>query len=332
MVTTDGHIIDVFGPYAATVSDAEIIKQLFHDTSNIGQYFRDNNVFILDRGFRDAIDFLSSLNYSIYKPESLEEGETQLSTTKANKSRCVTLCRWVVEVVNGRFKRVSIYFKIFRNTFFNTFTTHLMEDFRIAAAIINAFHPVIVDRPDASLVLDRALQRLNMQNHFADYIIKNNINRMRATFTRIDGNIPALEIFPTLTMSDLILFGLGIYQIKQARSYYGEHIRPNGSFEVEVSSHVETTHISNISSSQETVIIRGRIRSRHRGRKMYYTYILINLRCDNWDDTISGYYCNCIVGKRTVGCDDYCLVFGLGQTSGEHRSTSEFSGWYLGKG
>ncbi|KAH9636341.1 hypothetical protein HF086_003641, partial [Spodoptera exigua] len=115
IVSCDGHIIDVVGPYAATQTDAEIINHLFIDEeSQYRQLFQPNDIFILDRGFRDAIPHLQSIGYQIHKPESLDPGETQLNTEQANKTRKVTLCRWVVEVVNGRFKRD---FKLFRQRF-----------------------------------------------------------------------------------------------------------------------------------------------------------------------------------------------------------------------
>lgn len=115
IVASDGHIIDIFGHYPATESDASIMKALFqNEDGELRRLFRENDVFILDRGFRDAIPFLETLGYKIYNPESLEQGETQLPTIKANKSRCVTLCRWMVEVVNGRFKRD---FKLFRQEY-----------------------------------------------------------------------------------------------------------------------------------------------------------------------------------------------------------------------
>lgn len=75
----------------------------------------------------------------------MDAGEMQLSTMKANKTRMVTMCRWVVEVVNGQFKRD---YKIFRGEYFNNLTRHAMDDFKIAGAIINHFHPVTTDRPD----------------------------------------------------------------------------------------------------------------------------------------------------------------------------------------
>lgn len=84
---------------------------------------------------------LERCNYKIYKPETVYLGQQQLTTMQANKSRCVTLCRWVVDVVNGRFKRD---YKFFRQDFFN-----LMTDFKIGAALTNRFHPLIIDRFDA---------------------------------------------------------------------------------------------------------------------------------------------------------------------------------------
>lgn len=296
MVATDGHIIDIFGPYPANTSDADIMKALFQDENGgLRLFFREDDIFILDRGFRDAIPLLTELGYKVYKPESPEVGQSQLSTERANKSRCVTLCRWVVEVVNGRFKRD---FKLFRTQYFNLAATHLMEDFRICGAIINAFHQEIVDRPDAPQILTRALLRLHLPNELADYVISNNLNRRRANFSSINEHNPALDIFPQMTMSDLILFALGTYQIKQARSYYGEHIRQHGSFVVEV---CNMEVISELGSS-ELLLLRGRIRSRHQTIRTYYTYITLSPQAQTWEEKIDQYYCNCICGKRTVGC------------------------------
>lgn len=298
IVTTDGHILDIYGPYAATVSDADIMKQLFQNENNeLRQYFREGDVFILDRGFRDTTDLLRSLNYNVCKPESLEPGETQLPTLRANKSRHVTMCRWVVEVVNGRFKRD---FKIVRNDFSNNAATHVMMDFRIAGAIINAFHVPITDRPDAPLILERALLKLNVPKVLGDYIIENNLNRRRVSFININVEQILLNEFPRMTKSDLILFALGTYQIKQARSYYGEHIRQNGSFIIEISDDIEPVLMP--TSNNEMILFRGRIKSRPRSGKTYYTYILLNTSEYGWELRIHGYYCNCIVGKRTVGC------------------------------
>lgn len=55
-------------------------------------------------------------------PESLSQGEHQLTTAQANRSRCETICRWVVEAVNGHFKRD---FKLLRQEYFHRSLSHM---------------------------------------------------------------------------------------------------------------------------------------------------------------------------------------------------------------
>ncbi|XP_045449482.1 uncharacterized protein LOC123658044 [Melitaea cinxia] len=254
IVSCDGHIIDAVGPYAATQTDAEIMIHLFENENGpFRRLFRQNDVIVLDKGFRDAIPLLENCDYRVYKPESLDEGASQLTFSQANKSRKVTLCRWVVEIVNGRFKRD---FKLFRHRYLNKASTHLMVDFRIAGALLNKFHPVLVDSPNADNIIQRALRYMDEPNHLGQFIIDYNINRRRAMFTRIDSNLPQLNNFPLFTYNDLILFALGPYQVKQARSYFGEHVRDNGMYVVEVSPELD--------HSQE-MIIRMRESNNSRG-------------------------------------------------------------------
>lgn len=124
IVSCDGHIIDAVGPYAATQTDADIVTSLFANENGQFRGLLRKMTFLFQIGFRDAIPLLENCNYRIFKPESLDEGASQLTFSLANKSRKVTLCRWVVEVVNGRFKRD---FKLFRQRYFNNASTHLIK-------------------------------------------------------------------------------------------------------------------------------------------------------------------------------------------------------------
>ncbi|XP_047029464.1 uncharacterized protein LOC124637154 [Helicoverpa zea] len=299
-VCCDGYILEVLGPYPATTSDGDIMQNEFiNESQPLRQYFRHGDVFILDRGFRDAVSVLENSNYSVHMPLSLEENETQLSTLAANRSRTVTMCRWVVETVNGIFKE---QFKIFRHEFFNRASSHLMVDFSIAAALINRFHCRYTDRTDAAQILEIINQKMYQNNVLADFINNNNYNRRRAHFTNINVDSQNISNFPQLTQEDLILIACGTYQIKQARSYYGEHIRYNGSYTIEV---CREAHLSNLrdelSLSQNHWLLRGKIQSRHISRKIYYVYIIINNNVSG-REAVEHYCCNCIVGRRTVGC------------------------------
>ncbi|XP_052742778.1 uncharacterized protein LOC112055836 [Bicyclus anynana] len=298
IVSTDGHIIDVLGPYPATTSDSDIMKREFSNETLLKEYFIQGDAFILDRGFRDSLPLLHQHGYRTYVPASLEEGETQLSTIEANKSRAVTICRWVVEVVNGRFKRD---FKLFRQNYFNVASKNFIKDFKVAAALLNSFHPPIVDRVDAGEILDQINLNMNIENALAEVIINENYNRRRSNFETITVHNDNLNDFPQLTHSELILISLGIYQIKQARSYYGEHVRGNDGYSIEVCREVSSSLLQELSASNRSWLLRGRIQSRHISRKTYFVYILVDSSLRG-REAILNYYCNCIVGKRTVGC------------------------------
>lgn len=273
---------------AHTKPQPQIMTSLFNnETLPLRLYFRDNDVFILDRGFRDSIRLLEDCGYRTYMPDSLLEGEHQLTTTQANRSRCITLCRWVVEVVNGYFKRD---YKILRQEYFHRSLPHMMQNFQIAAALLNKFGARLRNNEYANEILNIISQRINLENNLANMIEDLNMNRRSANFQNITADENNVT-FPTLEYRDLILFALGTYQIRQARSYYGEHIRFHGGYRIEVCSENNNFSEYNLRGSEETFLI----------RKQYYVYILI-------DGNISGrsgiveYCCNCLVGRRTVGC------------------------------
>lgn len=208
------------------------------------------------------------------------------------------MVRWVVEVVNGRFKRD---FKLFRQDFNNLAAGHLMDDFKIAAALLNKFHPLIEDNSDASSLLELALNKLNTPNYLGDFVKEQNLNRARAAFLRINGQIPSLDNFPLLNLEELRKISLGNYQIKQARSYCGEHLKENGDYIIEV---LADPSLADPSLVGNNFLMRGRIKSRHISGKIYFTYILVSNEPNdaNSCNAIKAYYCNCLVGMRTVGC------------------------------
>ena len=56
--SSNGYIIDVFGPFAATANDASILLHLMKNSS-LKDVALPNDLFILDRGFRDALKQLT---------------------------------------------------------------------------------------------------------------------------------------------------------------------------------------------------------------------------------------------------------------------------------
>ena len=62
--SADGLIVDIYGPYAATINDASIIKDILQNNIDLKNLICENDVFLLDRGFRDCVNELKSV-YSL---------------------------------------------------------------------------------------------------------------------------------------------------------------------------------------------------------------------------------------------------------------------------
>lgn len=128
-------------------------------------------------------------------------------------------------------------------------------------------------------------------NHLGQFILDHNINRRRVMFTSIDGNLPQLNNFPVFSYNNLILFALGPYQVKQARSFFGEHVRENGVYIIEVCPELE--HYQEIVSrigGNNPYLLRGRIKSRHVSQRTYFSYILFHTASNRGENPLDGYF------------------------------------------
>lgn len=72
-------------------------------------------------------------------------------------------------------------------------------------------------------IIECVHQYMDEPNHLDTFENSNNINRRKVVFTRIDANLPQLQDLPIFQYKDLMLFSFGPFQVRQARSYYGEH-------------------------------------------------------------------------------------------------------------
>uniref|UniRef100_A0A2H1WJQ1 SFRICE_039260 n=1 Tax=Spodoptera frugiperda TaxID=7108 RepID=A0A2H1WJQ1_SPOFR len=298
IVCTDGYIIDVKGPYAATKTDANIMSSIMNNNLNpIHILLEPNDVFILDRGFRDSLGDIEACGYEYHVPPSKDRTESQLTTEQANESRMVTMCRWVVEVVNGRFKRD---FKLLRQKYFNKALRHLFDGFKIAAAILNHFHEPIADNQYADMIVEEIRSKLDTPNILYNYVERKRLNQRRADFVRY-------------TELQVISLALGTYQIKLARSYCSEHLQ-NGIYTIEIYRQNALEDLPDHGINEDSSLMRGRIQSRHIRTRIYYCYILIN----NSSNIISYYYCTCLTGRRTIGtCAHFVsIVWYLAYTPG----------------
>ena len=88
IVTTTGYFIAVHGPYLANAKNNNASSILTHIIKNnlddIKHWVNENDIFIVDRGFRDALPLLEEIGIKGEMPKFLKKGEKQMSTEDAS--------------------------------------------------------------------------------------------------------------------------------------------------------------------------------------------------------------------------------------------------------
>ncbi|RNA37620.1 disulfide-isomerase a6, partial [Brachionus plicatilis] len=173
------------------------------------------NIFFLDRGFRDIyrkLDEVYSFKALIPTCKQLEQtinsdgnkDERQLTVEQTTKSRFVTKCRFIIEYVNGKLKRLKALDNI-RNT-------------QNVCAMINFFHQPCCPDGDKAVPVAKGMKRKAMKDkNELDFLLR---NRFGTKFVK-EIRLSELNDFPKLPLNvimEKILFGT--FQYKQCQSYY----------------------------------------------------------------------------------------------------------------
>uniref|UniRef100_K1QXM2 Uncharacterized protein n=1 Tax=Magallana gigas TaxID=29159 RepID=K1QXM2_MAGGI len=98
IVSTSGYFLSVLGPYFAKDNDASILTHMMRSNlEDIRNWVEEDDVFIVDRGFRDSLTYLEELGIQVKMPSFIEKGEKQLSTDAANTKNLKPLASGSVE-------------------------------------------------------------------------------------------------------------------------------------------------------------------------------------------------------------------------------------------
>ncbi|CAF2160544.1 unnamed protein product [Rotaria magnacalcarata] len=111
VTTTNGYILSVLGPFFGDYrnKDAKIIQHcLLNNEQDILKWLKDDDIIILDRGFRDVVPTMKMLGFQTVMPSFLN-GRPQLTTEEANESRLVTANRWVIESSTYQIRMAKSY-------------------------------------------------------------------------------------------------------------------------------------------------------------------------------------------------------------------------------
>lgn len=281
--TTDGFVVDVFGPYEATVNDATIMMEIFKDPSGLRSLLQKGDVFILDRGFRDVKNFLQSEGFVVLMP-ALKGKRKQLTTQEANDSRFVTKLRWVVEAVHGI---IGSKFQLLHHEFDNKRLLSAKTYCKIANFLVNLFGKRLnCDSELQDEITNEMLLRKNVNNDLAKVVEEKNWNRKKRIFRPLTSN--DVVDFPELTERDLKILFTGSYQLSQTVSYLAELCTEDG---------VLNMHYL----LEDKSILKCEVQSRHISRKKYRCYVKYVPNAIGRSG-IEEYVCDCANGLRTVGC------------------------------
>ena len=280
LVGTDGYILNVLGPYYADGynNDASIIKHAFKtNCEEIKDWLNEEDVLIVDRGFRDAEQFLKDLNFKVEMPCITVKGMKQQTTDEANASRLVTKVRWVVESANGRIKQWKFLEKVIPNSY----VPHIGDFVRIVCALVNCFRPPLIGDFGNDELATQMLEKAKKGNHVKDYVEENNLSRKVSMYSPVDGSTE-LSNFPRMSLDGLRDITMGIYQLKSAKRYTDAHQE-------------DDTYTLSVCKDRPD-LLRIKMSSRHSSSKYYSLWL-------EYDDSeVTGWYCTCKVGARVVGC------------------------------
>lgn len=294
IVAPDGYILSIFGPYFSDArnNDAEILRGEFErDADALANWFQNGDIVLVDRGYRDAVPLLQRLGIDHRMPALVERGQRQLTTVDANNSRIVTKNRWVVEARNGHIRSI---FKFLSQTINLQHAQNLNAFYRIAGAIINRYHPVILMQGADAAQAKEMIRRSMMPNVVQARVEVDNLVRRNGQWRRL--NQDAVIDFPIFDLNYLRDLTFGTYQVNLSPSYVQDKVVRDNDEEFQLDENIN-----------EPGFLRVRLYSRFRNATRHQTFISYaahdgdNQDYQNEEDPILGYYCTCQSGSRTLG-------------------------------
>ncbi|XP_056007177.1 uncharacterized protein LOC125665391 [Ostrea edulis] len=182
IVTTSGYFVSVLGPYLADPrnNDASILTHIIKtNVEDIKHWIQDEDIFVVDRGFRDAIPLLEDMGIQAEMPKLMIKGQKQLSTEDANMSRLVTKIRWVVESSNARIKR----WKYLGHTLPTNQIPYIGDYVKIVCVLSNKYFSELntcLSRDDDEAQAAKMLYLSKQGNTLKEYVEQNNLHRKTA--------------------------------------------------------------------------------------------------------------------------------------------------------
>ena len=226
-------------------------RGLFNKESSLRKWLVPNDVFVVDRVFRDSVDLIESIGFQSESPAFLLKGQKQHSAEEANLSRLVTKIRCTVESANGRLKK----WRFLSNTVSNTQIPFIGEYVRIVGSLINRYRlPLASDSENDSEIAKNMLEKTRMkEKSLKDILIEPSGRRCSLKMSKVECSKIS---FPRLSDEYLRSLKFGVYHVKQAFLYSLEHVSPDGGYDLYTCQLLPN-------------ILQAKIQSRHTSSKSY---------------------------------------------------------------
>jgi hypothetical protein len=130
-----------------------------------------------------------------------------------------------------------------------------------------------------------ALARSTLENAMKTRVRVEKLDRDTDLWTKASSDV--IQDFPLLTIEDLEKLTLGIYQLSLAKQYTKKHLNEESEFIIEVNSEIQG-------------VLRAKLDSRFASSKNHQVWIEYDAQLGD-HQSITGYYCKCLQGARTVG-------------------------------
>ncbi|CAF4156916.1 unnamed protein product [Rotaria sordida] len=195
----DGKWFDIYGSYYPNGYNND--EQHLHTT------FLRNDMFIGDRDFTRCKG-----KWNLYTPDSICKGETQLPTTKANQTRCITRIRNAIERGFGRLKQCKFIDSVVNTEYIPIIDTIM----KILCAVDNAFFCNLVEDSDKAYTnAEVIISNLELENEVMS-LEADTIGWRKANTSDIS------TIIPLYDYNDITKFSSG-YSIRVAHAYLGHN-------------------------------------------------------------------------------------------------------------
>lgn len=214
-------------------------------------------------------------------------------------------------------------FKALKEINSNKMLPHVLQDYRIVAAILNCFYAS--SRTDIDSEIGIAIAKKMKERENNCNILERIVNRLKLyDLTNLEelSETTRLEFDAKMTIDEIQKeITLGEYQIGECHGYLKKHYNTNGDIkllvkDIELTAHEMALALKNDQNkgdskqidqckSKSSRIFYVEFHSRHKSATIYSTFVQYQ-PTDKTYKYILGWFCQCKIGSRTIGCCSHC--------------------------